>query len=118
MNLLHAVYYLIHVVLYLFTRWLSFPVADSQIHSYVLMSCLSDCQLSAVVVVQFQEVNHANRILSDTRKKAIYDEYGSLGLYACEQFGEDNVNTYFMLTSPIFKVSQNLFSLNVMFFDY
>jgi len=50
-------------------------------------------------------VNHANRILSDPRKKAIYDEYGSLGLYACEQFGEDNVNTYFMLTSPLFKVS-------------
>jgi len=56
------------------------------------------------IVIQFQEVNHANRILSDPRKKAIYDQYGSLGLYACEQFGEDNVNTYFLLTSPAFKV--------------
>jgi len=59
-----------------------------------------------LTVNQFQEVNHANRVLSDPRKKAIYDQYGSLGLYACEQFGEDNVNTYFLLTSPVFKVFQ------------
>jgi DnaJ family protein C protein 5 len=49
---------------------------------------------------KFQEVNHANRILSDPRKREVYDRYGSLGLYVCEQFGEDNVNTYFLLTSP------------------
>jgi len=67
----------------------------------MLFSCLTDC---CVVLVQFQEVNHAYRILSDPTKKQIYDQYGSLGLYACEQFGEHNVSTYFMLTSRVFKV--------------
>lgn len=54
---------------------------------------------------KFQEVNYANRILSDPRKKEIYDEYGSLGLYVCDQFGDDNVKTYFLLTSKIFKAA-------------
>lgn len=77
--------------------------------------CFLSAVFTAAVVIQFQEVNHANRILSDPRKKAIYDQYGSLGLYACEQFGEDNVNTYFLLTSPLFKVSSlnaDLFTLS------
>ncbi|EAW63620.1 hCG1644128, partial [Homo sapiens] len=29
----------------------------------------------------------------------IYDNYGSLGLYLAEQFGEENVNTYLVLSS-------------------
>ncbi|XP_072007912.1 dnaJ homolog subfamily C member 5B isoform X2 [Engystomops pustulosus] len=47
----------------------------------------------------FKEINNAHSILSDTSKRNIYDKYGSLGLYVAEQFGEENVNTYFMLSS-------------------
>jgi len=57
-----------------------------------------------LVLVQFQEVNHANGVLSDTVKRSIYDRYGSIGIYVAEQFGEENVNTYFVLTSPWCKV--------------
>ncbi|XP_068086416.1 dnaJ homolog subfamily C member 5 [Anabrus simplex] len=48
---------------------------------------------------KFKEVNHANTILSDESKRNIYDHYGSLGLYIAEQFGEENVNAYFLVTS-------------------
>lgn len=49
---------------------------------------------------KFKEVNRAHSILSDTTKRNIYDNYGSLGLYIGEQFGDENVNTYFVVTSP------------------
>lgn len=48
---------------------------------------------------KFKEINRAHSILSDLTKRNIYDNYGSLGLYIAEQFGEENVNTYFILTS-------------------
>ncbi|KAF3860793.1 hypothetical protein F7725_001048 [Dissostichus mawsoni] len=48
---------------------------------------------------KFKEINNAHSILSDGTKKNIYDKYGSLGLYVAEQFGEENVNTYFVLSS-------------------
>ena len=48
---------------------------------------------------KFKEINRAHAILSDLTKRNIYDKYGSLGLYIAEQFGEENVNTYFLLTS-------------------
>ncbi|XP_042219257.1 dnaJ homolog subfamily C member 5-like isoform X9 [Homarus americanus] len=48
---------------------------------------------------KFKEVNHAHGILSDPTKRNIYDNYGSLGLYIAEQFGEENVNTYFLVNS-------------------
>ncbi|XP_071780109.1 dnaJ homolog subfamily C member 5 [Centroberyx gerrardi] len=48
---------------------------------------------------KFKEVNHAHSVLSDATKRKIYDQYGSLGLYVAEQFGEENVNAYFMLSS-------------------
>ncbi|VVC45210.1 Hypothetical protein CINCED_3A019328 [Cinara cedri] len=48
---------------------------------------------------KFKEINKAYRILTDPRKRNIYDNYGSLGLYIAEQFGEENVNTYFFVTS-------------------
>ncbi|CAG9110689.1 unnamed protein product [Plutella xylostella] len=48
---------------------------------------------------KFKEVNRAHTILSDTTKRNIYDNYGSLGLYIAEQFGEENVNAYFVVTS-------------------
>uniref|UniRef100_S4RQA8 DnaJ (Hsp40) homolog, subfamily C, member 5aa n=1 Tax=Petromyzon marinus TaxID=7757 RepID=S4RQA8_PETMA len=50
-------------------------------------------------VEKFKEINNANGILSDLKKRNIYDQYGSLGLYVAEQFGEDNVHTYFMFSS-------------------
>ncbi|XP_049844432.1 dnaJ homolog subfamily C member 5 isoform X4 [Schistocerca gregaria] len=48
---------------------------------------------------RFKEVNRAHSILSDLTKRNIYDNYGSLGLYIAEQFGEENVNAYFLVTS-------------------
>ncbi|KAG7488492.1 hypothetical protein MATL_G00035430 [Megalops atlanticus] len=48
---------------------------------------------------KFKEINNAHAILSDITKRNIYDKYGSLGLYVSQQFGEENVNTYFMLSS-------------------
>lgn len=54
--------------------------------------------------LQFKEVNRAHSILADLTKRNIYDNYGSLGLYIAEQFGEENVNAYFVVTSPACKV--------------
>ncbi|CAD5120988.1 DgyrCDS9531 [Dimorphilus gyrociliatus] len=51
----------------------------------------------------FKEINYAHSVLSDTTKRGIYDRYGSLGLYVAEQFGEEYVNTYFVLSSPVVK---------------
>uniref|UniRef100_A0A8U7NZP1 DnaJ homolog subfamily C member 5B n=1 Tax=Corvus moneduloides TaxID=1196302 RepID=A0A8U7NZP1_CORMO len=48
---------------------------------------------------KFKEINNAHATLTDLSKRNIYDKYGSLGLYVAEQFGEENVNTYFMLSS-------------------
>nr|KAF6426221.1 DnaJ heat shock protein family (Hsp40) member C5 beta [Molossus molossus] len=48
---------------------------------------------------KFKEINNAHAILTDMSKRNIYDKYGSLGLYVAEQFGDENVNTYFMLSS-------------------
>ncbi|CAO1403120.1 unnamed protein product [Diamesa serratosioi] len=53
--------------------------------------------------LKFKDVNRANSILSDLTKRNIYDNYGSLGLYIAEQFGEENVNAYFVVTSPACK---------------
>lgn len=50
-------------------------------------------------VDKFKEVNRAHSILIDPTKRNIYDNYGSLGLYIAEQFGEENVNAYFVVTS-------------------
>lgn len=55
---------------------------------------------------KFKEINNAHSILVDATKKNIYDKYGSLGLYVAEQFGEENVNTYFVLSSWWAKVGQ------------
>ena len=54
---------------------------------------------------KFKEINNAHAILNDPTKRNIYDKYGSLGLYVAEQFGEENVNTYFVLSSWWAKVS-------------
>jgi len=48
---------------------------------------------------KFKAINHAHEILSDHSKREIYDRYGPMGLYIAEQFGEENVKTYFMLST-------------------
>lgn len=55
---------------------------------------------------KFKEINNAHAILTDATKRNIYDKYGSLGLYVAEQFGEENVNTYFVLSSWWAKVKR------------
>ncbi|CAL8108559.1 unnamed protein product [Orchesella dallaii] len=50
-------------------------------------------------IEKFKQVNTSYQVLSDPTRRNIYDNYGSLGLYVSEQFGEENVNTYFILTS-------------------
>jgi DnaJ-class molecular chaperone len=65
---------------------------------------------------QFKEVNHAHRILSDQTKRNIYDTYGSLGLYIAEQFGEENVNTYFLVNSGWCKVFSETKTYNLFVF--
>ncbi|XP_034334442.1 dnaJ homolog subfamily C member 5 isoform X1 [Magallana gigas] len=48
---------------------------------------------------KFKEISRAHIILTDTTKRQIYDEYGSLGIWAADQFGEENATTYLLLTS-------------------
>lgn len=62
---------------------------------------------------QFKEINRAHAILTDLTKRNIYDNYGSLGLYVAEQFGEENVNAYFVVTSGWCKVGA---SIDLVFF--
>lgn len=66
---------------------------------------------------KFKEINNAHTILTDMSKRNIYDKYGSLGLYVAEQFGEENVNTYFMLSSWWAKVNWIFFSLKNNFLE-
>uniref|UniRef100_A0A672I8I3 DnaJ (Hsp40) homolog, subfamily C, member 5 gamma a n=1 Tax=Salarias fasciatus TaxID=181472 RepID=A0A672I8I3_SALFA len=52
---------------------------------------------------KFKEINNANSILNDENKRKIYDQYGSMGLYVSEQFGEDSVKYYFLMSRWWFK---------------
>lgn len=52
---------------------------------------------------KFKEINNANSILSDENKRKIYDEYGSMGLYVAEQFGDESVKIYFLMSKCWFK---------------
>ncbi|XP_061668875.1 dnaJ (Hsp40) homolog, subfamily C, member 5 gamma a isoform X2 [Syngnathoides biaculeatus] len=47
---------------------------------------------------KFKEINNANSILNDDTKRKIYDQYGSMGLYVSEQFGEESVKYYFLMS--------------------
>lgn len=51
----------------------------------------------------FKEINHAHHILSDEKKRALYDKYGSFGLHIAEQFGDDVVETLMMFRSKWFQ---------------
>ncbi|KAK7904224.1 hypothetical protein WMY93_016831 [Mugilogobius chulae] len=53
---------------------------------------------------KFKDINNANSILSDENKRRIYDEYGSMGLYVAEQFGEESVKYYFLMSKWWFKL--------------
>ncbi|XP_022096432.1 dnaJ homolog subfamily C member 5-like [Acanthaster planci] len=53
---------------------------------------------------KFKEINKAHRVLTDTKKRQIYDDYGSVGLYIAEQIGDDNVDLYFLVNSRCFRV--------------
>uniref|UniRef100_A0A3B3CRC8 DnaJ homolog subfamily C member 5B n=1 Tax=Oryzias melastigma TaxID=30732 RepID=A0A3B3CRC8_ORYME len=65
---------------------------------------------------KFKELNNAHSVLTDLSKRNIYDSYGSLGLYVAQQFGEDNVNTYFMLSTWWAKVGfMSILSRNGLF---
>lgn len=66
---------------------------------------------------QFKEINKAYRILTDPSKRNIYDNYGSLGLYIAEQFGEENVNAYFFVTSKWCKVCEFKFLFDLYICD-
>ena len=58
---------------------------------------------------KFKEINNANKILQDEKKKEIYDTYGSFGLYISDQIGEENMKAYFLMNSPLAKVRMILF---------
>ena len=71
------------------------------IHVYRLDVSVANFEM---LLMQFQEINYANSVLSDETKKPIYDKYGSFGLSLAEQVGEDNVKTYMVLSSCWCKV--------------
>ncbi|XP_030630619.1 dnaJ (Hsp40) homolog, subfamily C, member 5 gamma b [Chanos chanos] len=52
---------------------------------------------------RFKEINNANSVLNDETKRKIYDEYGSMGLYVADQFGEDMVKYHFLASKCWFK---------------
>ena len=39
----------------------------------------------------FKQINQAHTVLTDEKKRGIYDKYGSFGLYIADQIGEDNI---------------------------
>lgn len=53
---------------------------------------------------KFKEINNAHSILTDVDKRGIYDQYGSMGLSVAEQFGEEGVKYYFLMSKCWFKV--------------
>lgn len=52
---------------------------------------------------KFKEINYAHAVLTDDRKKRIYDAYGSLGLHTAETIGEDNAAAVLLAQNKWFK---------------
>lgn len=67
---------------------------------------------------KFKEINNANSILNDETKRKIYDEYGSMGLYVSEQFGEESVKYYFLMSKWWFKVGALVYFRSVWSFFF
>ena len=65
---------------------------------------------------KFKEINNANSILNDEIKRKIYDEYGSMGLYVAERFGDDSVKYYFLTSKCWFKVDSRTRRYLILFF--
>ena len=54
--------------------------------------------------LQFKKINRAHHILTDEKKRALYDKYGSFGLSIADQFGDEVVETLMMFRSKWFQV--------------
>ncbi|XP_062064807.1 dnaJ homolog subfamily C member 5G [Lepus europaeus] len=52
----------------------------------------------------FKEINTAHSVLSDPKKRKIYDQHGSFGIYLYDHFGEEGVRYYYTVNSCWFKV--------------
>ena len=52
---------------------------------------------------QFKKINHAHSILSDEKKRTVYDKHGSFGLYLADQFGDEFVDTFMTMSSKWFQ---------------
>ncbi|MGH0129584.1 UNVERIFIED_CONTAM: hypothetical protein FKN15_012735 [Acipenser sinensis] len=55
------------------------------------------------VADKFKDINNANAILNDVTKRKIYDKYGSVGLYASDQLGEESAQYYSLMSNWWFK---------------
>jgi len=51
----------------------------------------------------FKKINHAHSILSDEKKRPVYDKHGSFGLYLADQFGDEFVDTFMTMSSKWFQ---------------
>ena len=69
------------------------------------MNCVSS-DVRSSPPFQFKKINHAHSILSDEKKRELYDKYGSFGLYLADQFGEEVVGHVMMFSSKWFQVCQ------------
>ncbi|XP_072187059.1 LOW QUALITY PROTEIN: dnaJ homolog subfamily C member 5-like [Excalfactoria chinensis] len=45
-----------------------------------------------------EEIDSAHATLSDAKRRQLYNQYGSLGLYVAEQFGDDAVHLYLLMS--------------------
>ena len=71
--------------------------------------------LCFIYAFQFKKINHANSILSDEKKREIYDAYGSFGLYIADQFGDEVVHHVMLFSSKWFQVRIQVLSRNIAF---
>ncbi|XP_030845289.1 dnaJ homolog subfamily C member 5-like [Strongylocentrotus purpuratus] len=54
---------------------------------------------------KFKEINRAHKVLTDEKKRQIYDKYGSFGLFISDTVGDDNIWFYVMLNSKCFEIT-------------
>eukprot|EP00096_Caligus_rogercresseyi_P010689 TRINITY_DN3983_c0_g1_i1.p1 TRINITY_DN3983_c0_g1~~TRINITY_DN3983_c0_g1_i1.p1 ORF type:complete len:210 (+),score=78.84 TRINITY_DN3983_c0_g1_i1:166-795(+) len=51
----------------------------------------------------FKKLNYANRILSDERKRKVYDYHGSMGIQAVEMMGDGVIPAFLLVSSKWFQ---------------